>query len=616
MSDSQHRVTFQPQGRAVSVLDGTTILEAAAVAGLVIDTPCGGAGTCGKCRVQVSQVAPEPSDADRKTFTKAELESGWRLACQNRVEADMVAHVPTGSLFGADHQIARDSSVDGPAEVRPTIRKVYVELPAPTLEDPRPDLLRLEEKTGPFKVDVAMLRHAPSHLRQQDYKGTAVLSDHQLIDLEEGDTTSRCFGVAVDIGTTTMVGSLLNLCDGRELAIVSRMNPQVSFGDDVLSRIQHSVSCPHCLEELRHAVIHEIGGMIVALCDEADIDARFIYEAAFAGNTTMQHLLCGVDPSPLGAVPFAPAYGRGVLLSARDMDIPINPHGMCYVFPVIGGFVGGDTVAGMLATRIDELEGPVLMVDIGTNGEIVLAHDGELLAASTAAGPAFEGARISCGMRGTRGAIEKVLLDGDVHLGVIGHVPPMGICGSGLIDLAAEMLRVGIVSPEGRLLPAHELPTGLSSAFAGRVRTADDGSTVFVLTEPDGGTTRKSLSLTQRDIRELQLGSGAIRAGVSMLLKKVGLTPADLKTVLIAGGFGGFIRRDNAQRLGLLPPDVHHERIHYVGNVSLAGARWALLSLEARKHGEELARRARHVELSVDGDFQMEFAEAMIFPAQ
>jgi uncharacterized 2Fe-2S/4Fe-4S cluster protein (DUF4445 family) len=237
-----------------------------------------------------------------------------------------------------------------------------------------------------------------------------------------------------------------------------------------------------------------------------------------------------------------------------------------------------------------------------------------LLAASTAAGPAFEGARISCGMRGARGAIEKVLLDEDVHLGVIGNVAPMGICGSGLIDLVAELLRVGIVSPEGRLRPGDELPTGLSSALADRIRTGDDGASAFVLAEPDGRTVQKSLSITQRDIRELQLGCGAIRAGVSMLLRKAGLTSTDLKTVLIAGGFGGFIRRDKAQRVGLLPPKVDHRRIHYVGNVSLAGARWALLSLEARKHGEELARRTRHVELSVDGDFQAEFAEAMIFP--
>ncbi len=614
MSDNQHRVTFQPQGRAVSVLTGTTILEAAGIAGLVIDTPCGEAGTCGKCRVQVAQGAPDPAEADRKAFPEVELADGWRLACQSRVVGDMVVHVPTGSLFGSDHQIARDSAVGGPAEVRPAIRKVYVELSAPTLADSRPDLVRLEEAIGPFDVDVAMLRQAPGRLRRQGYKATAVLSDHQLIDLEAGDTTERCFGVAIDIGTTTMAAALLNLCSGDELSVVSRMNPQVAFGDDVLSRIQHSASCSACLEELRQAVAGQIGGMIEALCAESGVDARQIYQATFAGNTTMQHMLCGVDPSPLGEVPFAPAYGRGMLLSARDMEIPINPHGMCYVFPVIGGFVGGDTVAGMMATRIDSLAEPVLMVDIGTNGEIVLAHDGELLATSTAAGPAFEGARISCGMRGARGAIEKVVLDEDVQLGVIGNVAPMGICGSGLIDVAAELLRVGIVSSTGRMLPAGELPADLPHALADRIVSDDDDNVAFVLSEAGGGAAHKALVITQRDIRELQLGCGAIRAGVTMLLRKAGLTPADLKTVLIAGGFGGFIRRDKAQRLGLLPPEVDHQRIHYVGNVSLAGARWALLSLAARKHGEELARGTRHVELSVDGDFQAEFAEAMIFP--
>jgi len=616
MSENQHSVTFQPQGRSVSVLNGTLILEAAASAGLVLDTPCGGAGTCGKCRVEIAQGAPDPTDADRRIFGEAELRQGWRLACQNVVNGNMVIHVPAPSLFGMELQIAVDSAVGGPAEVRPAIRKVYVELSPPTLEDARPDLLRLEEKTGPFMVDVTMLREAPKRLRRQGFKGTAVLSDHRLIDFEEGDTTEQCFGVAIDVGTTTIAASLMNLCSGRELAVVSRMNPQVSFGDDVLSRILHSVSCPHCLEELRRAVAGEIGGMIQSLCEEAGVNPQYIYEASFAGNTTMQHLLCGADPSQLGKIPFAPAYGRGMLLSARDMEIPINPHGMAYVFPIIGGFVGGDTVAGMLATRIDALEGPVLMVDIGTNGEIVLAYNGELLAASTAAGPAFEGARISCGMRGTRGAIEKVVLGEDVHLAVIGNVAPVGICGSGLIDLVAELLRVGVVSSEGRLHPAGELPAELSQALAQRVQTDQNGNPMFVLAAPDSGTLHKSLSLSQRDVRELQLGCGAIRAGVSILLRKAGLTPADLKTVLIAGGFGGFIRRDKAQRIGLLPPEVDHRRIRYVGNVSLAGGRWALLSLEARNHGEELARRTRHVELSIDGDFQAEFVEAMIFPEE
>ncbi|HUW34882.1 MAG TPA: 2Fe-2S iron-sulfur cluster-binding protein, partial [Planctomycetota bacterium] len=239
MTQSQHRVTFQPQGRTVSVLSRTTILEAAASAGLVIDTPCGGAGACGKCRLQVAQGAAEPSDADRQTFTQIELQHGWRLACQNRVSSDMVIHVPDASLFGDGHQIVKESAVTGPADVFPAIRKLYVELPPPTLEDSRPDLLRLEATIGAFKTDLGMLRRIPKQLRAQAFRGTAVLSDHRLIDFEPGDTSGHCFGVAVDVGTTTIAASLMNLCSGQELGVGTRMNPQVSFGDDVLSRIKH-----------------------------------------------------------------------------------------------------------------------------------------------------------------------------------------------------------------------------------------------------------------------------------------------------------------------------------------------------------------------------------------
>jgi len=615
MPESQHRVTFQPQGRTVSVLNATTVLEAAAIAGLVIDTPCGGAGTCGKCRIEITQGVSDPSDADRRVFAVAELERGWRLACQTSINADMVIHVPDASLFGGDHQIVKDSTLGMPAEVLPGVRKLYVELTPPTLEDSRPDLLRLEAATGAFETGFAMLRQVPKRLKEQAYKGTAVLSDHRLIDFEQGDTSSHCFGLAVDVGTTTLVASLMDLCSGQELAVVSRMNPQVSFGDDVLSRITHASSCPHCLDELHRVLIDELARMIKALCSEAEVNSQHIYEAVFAGNTTMQHILCGVDPSQLGEIPFAPAYARGVLLPAIDAEIPINPHGMVYVFPVIGGFVGGDTVAGMLASRIDQQEGPVLMVDIGTNGEIVVAHNGKLLTASTAAGPAFEGARISCGMRGTRGAIEKATIETDVQLGVIGNAAPLGICGSGLIDLSAELLRVGIVSPEGRLLPPDELPAGLPEALRKRVRTSKDGGTIFTVAEAAAGAFGEPVVLTQRDIRELQLGCAAIRAGISILLEHAGLSVSDLKAVLIAGGFGSFIRRDKAQRIGLIPTEIEHQRIHFVGNMSLAGARLALLSVQARKHGEELARKTQHVELSIDGDFQTQFAEAMIFPS-
>jgi uncharacterized 2Fe-2S/4Fe-4S cluster protein (DUF4445 family) len=329
------------------------------------------------------------------------------------------------------------------------------------MDDNKADLLRLEAAIGSFKTDLKQLRNLPKLLHKYDYKGTAVLADHHLIDFEEGDTTKQCYGVAFDIGTTTIVGSLLNLCDGSELAITAQMNPQVSFGDDVLSRIEHSSSCSDCLDELSGIVKSTVAEMIDNLCRQADISYDNIYEVTFAGNTTMEHLLCGIDPTPLGKVPFVPAYARGLLLDAKDFGIPVNNNGKVYVFPVIGGFVGGDTVAGILATNLSDQQGAVLMIDIGTNGEIVLAKDGQLWAASTAAGPAFEGARITYGMRATTGAIEKVVFDGDIRYSVIGNVNAVGICGSGLIDLAAEMLKSKMITSTGQLLGPNQLPENL-----------------------------------------------------------------------------------------------------------------------------------------------------------
>ena len=614
MKEKQIPVTFQPANRTVFVLPGTSLMEAAGRAGLVLDAPCGGAGTCGKCRVRITSGAAPPTTAETALFADNDLDAGWRLACQSTVSSALTIEIPPASLFGAGHQIVDASSVSTPRDVVPGIRKVYVELPGPTLEDPKPDLLRLEEQTGPFELNLSALRRVPEQLRSLAYQGTAVFSEHQLIDFEAGDTTRQCYAIAFDIGTTTMVGALIDLCSGQEIATLSRMNPQVPFGDDVLARIRHSSSCTDCLTELRDLLIEETGAMIGALCQQAGISSSRVYEVGFAGNTTMQHLLCGMNVARLGEVPFAPAYARGLRVTARDMELPVNPRGIGYVFPVIGGFVGGDTVAGMLATELDDSDRTVLMIDIGTNGEIVLAHRGELRAASTAAGPAFEGARISCGMRATHGAIEKVILEDDVRLGVIGNVPPAGICGSGLIDLMAELRRCEIVSPEGRLRPQDDLPDTVAGPLAARIRVDNDGQAAFLVAAPGEHGARDPVYFRQRDIRELQLGCGAIRAGIRILLKAYGLNSSQLDRILIAGGFGSFVRCEHAQRIGLIPVDVVHNRIQYVGNVSLAGVRWAMLSADARRKAEALARRTRHVELSVDPDFQVEFADAMLFP--
>ncbi|HPO11900.1 MAG TPA: ASKHA domain-containing protein [Candidatus Hydrogenedentes bacterium] len=607
MPEQQVKVKFEPHGRVVSVLPGTKILEAAAQAGLTIDTPCGGAGKCGKCRVRLITPKSGPNEAERAIFDENALKEGWRLACQTTLYANAVVSIPDSSLFGSRHQILATSETDQFHEIIPSVCKVKVALAPPTLQDDVPDLLRLEKEVGEFAADISMVRELSPKLRAEGFKGHAILSGNALIDFEPGEISNAIYGAAFDIGTTTLVGVLLNLDSGGECAVASRMNPQVSFGDDVLSRIAHAGKDAETLRELQEAIITEVNSMIEELAAAAGIPIHRIFEVAFSGNTTMEHLLCGIDPSQLGQVPFVPVFAHGLNRPACELGISIHPRGIAYVFPVIGGFVGGDTVAGMLATRLTEIEGPSFMVDIGTNGEIVLAHDGHVWAASTAAGPAFEGARISCGMRATRGAVEKVVFSDEVHCSVIDNGSPIGICGSALIDCVAELLQHGMVTPDGRLLPPENLPPSLPDAFRRRVQIKDNGDVEFVLAD--------GVSLNQRDIRELQLASGAIRAGISILLKQAGISIHDLKRVLIAGGFGSFIRRNHAQRIGLIPPEIDHTKIRYVGNTSLSGARWALLSTDSRLHAETLARKTRHVELSNDPDFAMEFAMAMHFPA-
>lgn len=614
MREAEVPVTFQPQGETVYVLKRTGLLEAAAMAGIVLDQPCGGLGKCGKCRVVVSQGACQPTPAELDLFSADELRAGFRLACQSSVCEPTTVEVPPTSLLPSHQKILVRSDKTPRTVADPPVRKRYVELPPPSRGDDDADLIRLEKAVGPFEVGLEPLRAIPGRLRQAGFRGTAVLAGGRLIDFEPEDTEAYNFAAAMDIGTTSLVGALLDVGTGDELAVASRLNPQTRFGDDVLSRIQHARQGPDALRELQQTVIEAVDEMLGELVDRAGICRERIYQLTFSGNTTMQQLLCGVDPRSLGEVPFVPAAGRGPLLQAAELGLHVHPQAAAWVMPVIGGFVGGDTVSGILATSLAAAEGPTLLVDIGTNGEIALSVDGRLSAASTAAGPAFEGARISQGMRGSTGAIEKVVVDGRLRTNVIGNVPPVGLCGSALIDVAAELLGHGLLTPEGRLLPADQLPGDVLPDLAQRL-VVDNGQVAFLLAAESETGSGRPIVLTQRDLRELQLATGAIRAGILILLQRAGLKPEDLKAVLVAGGFGNFIRRSNAQRIGLLPPELERRRIRYQGNTSLAGARLAALSLEAQRVAEDLARRTEHVDLSRHPDFQRTFAEAMIFPS-
>jgi len=614
MKEREVPVTFQPMGRTVHVLPGTRLLEAAAEAGAVLEQPCGGTGQCGKCRVIARGGLGPPTASEQDVLSPDELAAGWRLGCQAEIAGPATVEVPATSRLAARPQILVDGERAAQPTLDPAVRKQYVELPPPERGDDRPDIERLQAALGRFELELELLRELPARLRAAGFRGTAVLSDGRLIDFEQGDTTAGCYACAVDVGTTTLCASLVDLQTGEEVGITSRVNPQTRLGDDVMSRITHARRGPDELDELHRLVAEAIDGMIGELAAEGAIPRERIYELTFSGNTTMQQLLLRVDPSSLGEVPFVPAAGpQTVCCKAAELGLRAHPRATARAMPVIGGFIGGDTTSGILVTGMADRQAPVLLVDIGTNGEIVLAAEGKLLAASTAAGPAFEGARISCGMRGSSGAIEKVVVDGRLRINVIDGVAPVGLCGSGLIDTAAELLRHKLLAPDGRLRTPDELPDDVPADLRRRV-TVHDGQVAFLLAEPAETGHGRPLALKQQDFREFQLATGAIRAGVGILLGRAGLRPEDLSEVLIAGGFGNFIRRSNAQRVGLLPGQIERSKIRYQGNTSLAGARLVALSQTARRLAEDLATRAERIDLSTHPGFSTAFAEAMIFP--
>jgi len=611
MRSKEVKVTFQPSGRGVFVLPGTLLLEAAGRAGVVLQTPCGGQGTCGKCKVRILDGECVFSAAGERILSDEQVRQGYRLACHTYIENPLVIEIPPESRFEATEQILTTHASQGTA-LRPVVSKRFFHLKAPTSQDPGSDVARLKAAIGEIEIPFHLLRKLSGFLRAHDWQGTAVLADKRLTGLEVGDTAKNAYGIAIDLGTTTVVGTLFDLATGKEKAVFSTMNPQVGFGDDVISRISRVRENHGALAQIQQAALKAINAMIQKLADKAGLDVQHVYEIVIAGNSTMQQIFCGLDPSALGEVPFVQTFDGALTIPATTLGLAVNPGGEVFVFPQIGGFVGGDTVAGILAARMDKAEKPTLLVDIGTNGEIVLAHDGKLQATSTAAGPAFEGARIVQGMRAAEGAIEKVMIGDDVLVNVIGNTRPVGLCGTALIDAVAELLRKSLIDETGRILPADEAPAALPDQLRSRL-IAMDGQTNFLLVPAEESASGGPIYLWQKDVRELQLAAGAIRAGINILLRRVGLEADDLGSVLLAGAFGNFIRRSNARRIGLLP-QIPCGRIRFIGNAASLGAKLALLSDDERDCAERLRRKTEHVDLSLDPEFQMEFGMAMMFP--
>jgi uncharacterized 2Fe-2S/4Fe-4S cluster protein (DUF4445 family) len=605
------RVTFEPEGKAAFVLPGSLVLEAAARAGIIVDTPCGGRGTCGKCRVIVRDGCSPLNDTERERLTEAEIAEGFRLACQAKVESDTIVTVPDTSRFFEQRILTAGEGAR--ICVNPAVRKRLIEAPEPTLDDQRADTDRVLDALGgdALTIDLEAARQLPTALRADGCRLTAVTHGDNIIAFEPADTTDHCFGVAFDVGTTTVVGSLLDLSTGHEMAVASRTNPQVSWGDDVIARISHAGS-DGGLGELQASVVGCVNEILDELVAHAGLTREAIYEITCVGNTTMHHLLLGLDPSHVAVIPFPPVVRRGVVLPAADVGIAIHPRGRLYTMPNIAGYVGGDTVGVILASNFAERDEPTLAVDIGTNGEMVLGTRERLVSCSTAAGPAFEGARIQFGMRAAEGAIEQVRFGEDVAVSVIGDAPARGLCGSALVDTTAGLLRAGLLEPTGRLVGPSEVPEGVPERLARRVVDVEGGN-AFVLAHAEETSLDGPVLLTQRDIRQVQLAKGAVRAGIEVLKAELGVGDDDIAAVLLAGGFGNFIRRRNALRIGLLPP-IEHSRIHFVGNAAAAGAKMVLACTDYRERAEAISREAEYLELGARPDFQMHFAEAMMFP--
>ena len=610
-------VLFQPDGLRVKVDSGTLLTEAMKTAGLSIQLLCGGIGKCGKCIVEIHPDAPEPTGFDLQHLSEDDLRHGKRLACQTQVDRKMSVLI-SSNIRVLDGKILVDG-LERSFDLKPSIIKMYVELPEPSLEDQAADLFRVKRAVG-FpggscpEFDISLIRELYDILRDSDFKVTVVISDGRVVNVEPGDTSGRLYGIAFDLGTTTVVGTVIDLLDGSELAHASRLNAQIVYGEDTISRIKHAIEN----REGRHDMIDKIHGVVNEIIAEASelagIRTDEIYEAVFAGNTTMSHLFLGFNPEGLSKIPFVPVTNSAVNLRAQDAGIDINPQGNIYVLPNIAGFVGSDTVAVMLACNYIE-PGPVqLAVDVGTNGELALRHNGALTVCSTAAGPALEGAALTCGMRAAKGAIEHVRITPDeMEIDVIGDSEPVGMCGSGIIDLLAELLETGIVDTLGRILSTEELRDTIPGYLLKHVTTVDDEPAFIINPESTGGTKSKDIVLTQKDIRQIQLAKGAISSGINLILKSSGLTADDLDEILLAGAFGNYIRKSSAQRIGLLP-GIPPERIRFVGNAASTGAKMALLSDAVREDADLVRQKAKHLELAALPEFMNEYADSMLFP--
>lgn len=602
LDGQEKRVDFKPGSILMDILHHNNIY---------VEAPCGGKGICGKCKVMV--LAGKVSDItplESKFLTQREKQEGYRLACMTKILGDVELAVK-GQPKGA--QIVSTGLVYS-VDIFPSITKKYVELDVPTVDDQRADLKRLAQAIGMEKPDIhiSILRKLPQILRDSEFKITIAYDGNKILDVEKGDTSNKVYGVAIDIGTTTVVCYLMDLTTGEQVDIISDLNAQRPYGGDVISRIEHAMQGTDGLNRLRKAIVNQISDLINELAKKNDISIDHIYNIVIAGNTIMEHLLLGIDPRHIAAAPFTPAVTQAQIYDAHDLGLKLGTAARVFLLPHISAYVGADVVAGILASGMDKSQELSLIIDIGTNGEIVLGNRDRIVCCSTAAGPAFEGANIRHGMGGVSGAINSIMLENDgLKYTTIDNKPPLGICGSGIVDALAVLLDAGIVDGTGRLLNRDEIESDIGLKLADRL-TEIDGLPAFIIADSKSSGTGEPIVITQKDIREIQLAKAAIAAGIKVLIKKMNKETDEIANLYLAGGFGNYIDKRSASRIGLIPAELQH-RIIAMGNSAGTGAILSLLSWEHYKRANVIKEMAEYVELSSTLEFQNEYVDSMYF---
>jgi uncharacterized 2Fe-2S/4Fe-4S cluster protein (DUF4445 family) len=630
MTNVKHTVVFQPSGLRGKITDGASILEASRKLGAGIESICGGKGVCGKCRVRIEEgffakygidssinSVKNTGQANREFLKPREMKQGYRLACQTHIHGDLVVFIPEQSRKG--QQVIRKEATLRKIKINPAVKKYPLELEPATLHDTLGDWERLQNalvnthKLTNLSIDYSVLQKLQNTVRDKGWQITvSVWQGKEIIDVTAGKT-ANAYGLAVDIGTTTVAGYLCDLNTGDVLATDSMMNPQVAYGEDVMSRIGYAYRGKKQLRQMNRSIIQGLNQIISRVVGKAGIRRWEIIDMAVVGNTCMHHLFLDINPRFLGKTPFTPSVHHSLDIKARDLGLKIAAGAYVHVLPIEAGFVGADNVGVLIAEKPYEQDKIVLIIDIGTNGELIMGNREKLLSTSCATGPAFEGAEITHGMRASPGAIEKLEIDPgtkEVRFKVIGNdnwntddrnIGALGICGSAIFDVAAQMFLAGIIDKSGRF------NNNLKSR---RFRIVDD-SAEFVIAWADETAIGQDIVVRQKDIRAIQLAKGAMYSGAKTMMNRLGLEKID--KVILAGAFGSYIDKKSAAVIGLFP-DCPVKNVTAVGNAAGDGARIALLNIDKRREADKVARQVEYIELTVEPVFNAAFIDSLSFP--